>query len=171
MEDIEAGRHAVVEVKLNKLPGGATPGRIPNDPAFVRWKVKPKDRSPAFDLRALRTTVLGKEIDKQLIKHWGRPFYYETQNDQIERYQLKDKTLASPRGATITTRGAALYMFHRVIEEVKHWGGEAERKGVLELFTAIGEQTEGWDIGPNMGEGETGLGKNLTWNPLKPFRG
>ncbi len=171
MEDIEAGRHAVVEVKLNKLPGGATPGRIPNDPAFVRWKVKPKDRSPAFDLRALRTTVLGKEIDKQLIKHWGRPFYYETQNDQIERYQVKDKTLASPRGATITTRGAALYMFHRVIEEVKHWGGEAERKGVLELFTAIGEQTEGWDIGPNMGEGETGWGKNLTWNPLKPFRG
>ena len=154
MEDIENGRHAVIDMKLNRLPGGGNPGRFANDPQSVQMTIAPRDRLPAFDLRAIDVTALGKELNKQKTKHLGRIYYYETQNESVQ----KD-------APTITTRGAAMYILHRVIEETKYW------EDIEKIWAAIGEKTDGYDIGPNMGVGEKGWGKPFTRHPLKPFRG
>lgn len=150
---IKNNEHARPKIKLNKLPG-VNPGRPATDPDSVEMTIKTSNLLPAFDSRA-----------KFFTKHRGRMYYYETQADQQDRYQSDEPT--------ITTRGAAMYILHRVIEETKYWGGTGDpaKAGVLEILQKIGEQTNGFDIGPNMGEGETGWGKQLTKNPFKPFRG
>ena len=154
MGDIENGRHAVIDMKLNKLPGGGNPGRFATDPQSVKMTIAPRDRLPAFDFRAIDTTALGKTLNKQKTKHLGRIYYYETQNESVQ----KD-------APTITTRGATMYIVHRVIEETKYW------EDIEKIWAAIGEKTDGYDIGPNMGVDEKGWGKKFTRHPLKPFRG
>lgn len=154
MKDIENGRHARIRMNLNRLPGGGNPGRFATDPQSVEMTIVPRDRLPAFDLRAIDVTALGKELNKKKTKHLGRIYYYETQNESVQ----KD-------APTITTRGAAMYILHRVIEETKYW------EDIEKILAAIGEKTDGYDIGPNMGVEEKGWGKKFTRHPLKPFRG
>ncbi|MBI1935865.1 hypothetical protein HYS31_05480 [Candidatus Woesearchaeota archaeon] len=146
-------------IKLNKLPPGSTEEekRPSGDPDFVKMKMKASHLNPAFDTRAK-----GNDI------HLGRVFYYDVQ-DHCEQ---------SPY-PTITTRGAALYILHRVIEESKYWGGKNQDisqgyRGVIETLLAISKVTEGYDIGANMGRPEAhypGWGKPLPRNPFKPQRG
>jgi len=106
---------------------------------------------PAFDLRAKGKT-----------RHIGKKYYYELQEHIFRGQSLEP---------TIGTRGAAMYILHRVIEESKYWGGtgDPEKAGVVELLQAIGEITDGFDIGPNMGPEFEGWGKDLTNNPFRPL--
>jgi hypothetical protein len=148
VDDLERGKHAIADVRLNKLnPVDTAANRFTTDPDTVKMQLSPSQISPAFDLREKSKTI-----------HLGRKYYYETQAEN----QLSDK-------ATITTRGAALYILHRVIEETKTWGGPGnEKAGVVELMEAIGKQTGGFDIGANMGPDLKGWGKPLSTNPFRP---
>ncbi|MBS3113781.1 hypothetical protein J4448_01645 [Candidatus Woesearchaeota archaeon] len=133
--------HAKVRVKLNKL--GAGQFRPNTDPDVVHETIKSTHLNPAFDLK----NATGKAI------HWGRKYYYEGQDQSV---QSKEPTL--------TTRGAALYMLHRVIDQTKYWGGSGNKEGVLQLLSKIADQTHGYDIGPNLGR----WGRPLTKDPFKP---
>lgn len=152
MDDIKKGKHAIVEIKLNQDPSGVNKYRPANESKSIKSTIKPTNLLPAFDLRG----------EKFKTKHRGRMYYYETQNESEQSTE-----------PTITTRGAAMYILHRVIEEVKYWGGtdEPSKAGVVEILREIGGQTGGFDIGANMGEGERGWGKNLSKDPFNPFRG
>ena len=136
----------------------------PNRPQQVDIKITPTHLNPAFDLRARR-------LDLQIArKHIGRKLYYDLQENTAE----DDNFNKSPM---ISTRGAALYILARVIEDVKYWD-EA-----IALLDAIGEQTHGFDIGPNLqgreeraSDGTIDVqfgrwGKALTYNPFKPITG
>lgn len=142
--DIKKGRHAEVTMNLNSLPG--QPKRS------IKMGITPSHLNPAFDPRAFAVNpTTGKTI------HRGRKYYYDLQ-ENIFREQSEEPT--------ITTRGAAMYILHRVIEEAKYWGGTGDpsRAGVIELLDAIGDQTKGFDIGPNLDR----WGQPLTKNPFKP---
>ena len=141
--NFETGEHAKVRVKLNKAPNQAEL-RPSSDPVTVDMEVKPTHINPAFDFRTKEKSI-----------HMGRLYYYGTQED-VEHQELP----------TITTRGAAMYILHNVITHAKYIGGTGDKakEGIKELFEQIGEQTSGFDIGPNIKR----WGKNLTWDPFKP---
>lgn len=160
MERIEAGRQAgdsnrdseKIEMRLNKIAGN--PFRPPSDPDFVDITMDPTHLNPAFDMRT-------NEKDK----HMGRRLYYDIQEN-----------VAKSKKPTITSRGAALFILHRVIEETKYWGGEMSpgKAGVMEVLDEIGNKINGYDIGPNMAlrieNGDPkrpGWGKPLPTNPFK----
>lgn len=151
LNDIRESRHARIRMNLNKLP--VMEGRPANDPNHVDMTITPTNISPAFDLNSFRINpTTGRTI------HMGRKYYYELQENTVHSMQ-----------PTMTTRGAALYLLHRVIEESKYWGREGDPgPGVLQALQAIGAQTEGFDIGPNLGPGFKRWGKTLTRNPFRP---
>ncbi len=162
LSDIKNGNHAKINMKLNKLPAAleATSLRPSSDPNSVKMTIEPSHLNPAFDLRAPGRTL-----------HRGRKYYYDLQ-ENIFNEQSKEPT--------ITTRGAALYILHRVIQDTKYWGGmnDPNRTGVIEVLEAIGRIINGYDIGPNIGyymeKGEAKLkvwGKDLPINPFRPKRG
>ncbi len=100
--------------------------------------------------------------------HRGRKLYYDLQ----ENIALPHNQSEEP---TISTRGAALFILHRVIEETKYFRdtNEPSLSGVIQVLEEIGRRTEGYDIGPNIGYDEaTGTlkiwGHPLTINPFKP---
>ncbi|MEK6983946.1 MAG: hypothetical protein AABX33_05210 [Nanoarchaeota archaeon] len=158
--DIDHGRHAKVRMILNKLSGKTTETslRPPSDPEYVEMTIRPSHLNPAFDPRA---------EDKD--KHIGRKYYYDLQENILSHQSEKP---------TITTRGAALYILHRVIEETKYWGGTGDpnKAGVMEVLEAIGDAIGGYDIGPNIGlvteggkfSGTKYWGHDLPRNPFKP---
>lgn len=153
--DIRAGTHPEITMYLNDSPRG------PNGPKSVKMPVKPSHLNPAFDTRAFQITPSGKT------RHMGRKYYYDLQENNYGTLYGK----ASP-DPTISTRGAALYILHRVIEETKYWSSEQAPPGnigVIELLQAIGEITDGFDIGPNIGPGFIRWGQPLTRNPFKPI--
>lgn len=144
-----------VQIKLNKLREGHDQWRLPTDPEYIKSIISPSHLNPAFDIRA-------KDVWN---KHLGRVYYYDVQDD----------CEVSPL-PTITTRGSALFILHRVIEESKYWGGNqgAGYTGVLEILERIGTtKTNGFDIGANMGRPPKypGWGKRLPMNPFTPERG
>ncbi len=110
--------------------------------------ISPTHLNPAFDFRALELLHHTQGLSTLNTIHMGRKLYYETQ----------DNTTHSDK-PTITTRGAALYIVHKVIEEIRQWD-EIQR-----MFAEIGEETHGYDIGPNLER----WGKQLTRNPFRPF--
>lgn len=171
MKRIEAGKQAgdseidseKIKMRLNKLPAGSTEQsyRPASDPDFVEITMKPTHINPAFDMRATAKD-----------KHMGRRLYYDVQENVVKS-----------KKPTITSRGAALYILHRVIEETKYWGGGMSpgKAGVMEVLEAIGNKISGYDIGPNMelkievdANGEIkdvkrpGWGRSLPTNPFKP---
>lgn len=156
------GIHTKKRMYLNKLPGSNL--RPALDPAYKDWELGATQLNPAFDWRAK-----GKAI------HLGRKYYYNIQ-DNVETSKEPNK----PSEPTMTTRGAALYILHRVIEETKYWGANVspDRAGVIEILEAIGDATLGYDIGPNIEytrDPEKGAvlhswGHELTRNPFKPRR-
>src|SRR3989344_3120233 len=152
MAQINSGVQSTRKVNLNELPDGTKPHRnLPDvDPKFYTTTIKPVDRLPAFDTRA-----------KYKTKHIGRMYYWEGQNESVQSTE-----------PTITSRGTALYLLHKVIEESKYWGGSGDpaKAGVVELMNAIGQMTNGFDMGPNMGPGEKGWGKPFSKNPFNPDR-
>ncbi|MBI2647197.1 hypothetical protein HYW99_01860 [Candidatus Woesearchaeota archaeon] len=153
-KDYRAGRHPVARIKLNKLSNYTGEPLRPNiDPNYVDWTITPTHLNPAFDLRV-----------KHKHKHIGRKFYYAVQGDINEFAESHPNWSKAP---TITTRGAALYILHRVIEQTKYWGGgqDPNKIGVIEVLRAIGELTSGYDIGANL---SIRWGKPLTKNPFRP---
>lgn len=142
---IKRGKQAEIKMYLNKIAG--MPGRPSTDPAYVDMTLKPSHVSPAFDLRAKGRTI-----------HMGRKYYYDVQGPGITK----------STEPTISTRGAALYILHRVIEESKYWGDDPTKPGVLQALERIGAATSGFDIGPNLGPGFKRWGLPLTRNPFKP---
>ncbi len=143
MGDIRDGKHAEITMNLNNHPRG------PQGPTSIKMTIEPSHLNPAFDLRATGKT-----------KHWGRKYYYDLQENNEQ----------SPE-PTISTRGAALYILHRVIEEVKYWGGTADptKQGIVELLGKIGEATDGFDIGPNLGPQFVRWGQPLTRDIFRPL--
>jgi hypothetical protein len=141
-------------MRLNKLAGNPLRFSPPNeDSDDIELTMRPTHINPAFDMRATTKD-----------KHMGRRYYYDLQ-ENVSR-SLKP---------TITTRGAALYILHRVIEETKYWGGtnDPRRAGVIEVLEEIGKRISGYDIGPNMGYEEggeklKGWGRSLPINPFRP---
>ena len=105
IRNIEDGTHARIRMNLNKLPPAlaASSLRPADDPASVEMPIEPTHLNPAFDLRASGKTL-----------HRGRKYYYDLQENSEQSTQQ-----------TISTRGAALYILHRVIEETKYWGGSS----------------------------------------------
>jgi len=127
----------------------------------IEIKMKPTHLNPAFDLRRK-----SPQENSRKDKHLGRKLYYNVQ-DNVEQ----------SKNPTMTSRGAALYILANVIERVKYWN-EA-----IELLGAIGNDTQGYDIGPNI-QGEIKIGKDgkpeaslkrwgisLTKNPFLPIEG
>lgn len=114
-----------------------------NPSGSIIQTIRPSHLNPAFDLSV-----------NEKAKHLGRKFYYDTQDHSA---QSKKKT--------ITTRGAALYILSRAVEEIKYWDEH------IKLLEAIGEKTGGYDIGPNIGPGAIRWGQPLTKNPYKPLSG
>ena len=139
--DFDKRVHAKVRVQLNKR--GAIQFRPNNDPNSVHETIKSTHLNPGFDLK----NATGKAI------HWGRKYYYDGQDQSVQSKE-----------ATITTRGAALYILHRVIDQTKYWGNSGNKEGVLQLLSKIADQTHGYDIGPNLGR----WGRPLTKDPFKP---
>jgi len=142
MGDIESGRHAEITMNLNR----------PGTPRSVRMKMGTSHLEPAFDLRA-----------KEAAKHIGRKYYYNLQDDIQREKSTKP---------TITTRGAAMYILHRVIEETKYWDNSDDPKkppGVVQVMQAIGAQTNGFDIGPNMrlDSPQPGWGRPFSRHPFR----
>ena len=133
--------HAKVRVQLNKR--GASQFRPNTDPDVVHETIKSTHLNPAFDLKNATSKAI----------HWGRKYYYDGQDQSV---QSKEPTL--------TTRGAALYILHRVIDQTKYWGNTGNNQGVLQLLSRIANQTHGYDIGPNLGR----WGRPLTKDPFKP---
>jgi len=105
--------------------------------------MKPTHLNPAFDLRGKGSTPV----------HRGRKLYYDSQ----------DNCEPSP-DYMISSRGAALYIVHRCIEEAKYFEPSTEQGvGAQELIAAIGNEVGGLDLGPNLEE--TGI---TFWkNPFK----
>ena len=164
-EKFRKWKHAEPEIKLNvrHYPNPEDYGRFNSDPSTIKRTIRTSNYIPAFDLRALKNK-------NPKAKHLGHKYYYETQNECEQSDQ-----------PTITTRGATMYILHRVIEDTKYWGDSNDPKkiGVLQLLKAIGEETGGFDIGPNMGpqgyddKGEPtypGWGKPLSKDPFNPKR-
>ena len=106
-------------------------------------EMRPTHLNPALDFR-------GKD---NLAVHMGRKLYYDSQ----------DNCEPSP-DYMISSRGAALYIVHRCIEEAKYFEPTAQQgAGAQELIAAIGKEVGGLDLGPNL---ET-FGGNLWENPFK----
>ncbi len=129
---------AKVEIKLNDLATSSdlAPSNLPN---YIKMTMRPNHLNPAFDVRASR-------VDK----HIGKVYYYD----------LQDNTEMSIN-PTITTRGAAMYILYRVIEEAKYFGHAEGKVGALQLLRAIADKTEGYDIGPNLGRWTNSLTKDI----------
>ena len=148
-KDIKDSTHAKITMNLNNPPGR---------PSSIKMPIEPSAFNPAFDLSVYKTTpTTGKT------RHVGRKYYYDTQDNL-------GITVKQSQEPTITTRGAAMYILHRVIDEVKYWGesSDSNRAGVIQLLKAIGEITDGFDIGPNLGPGFARWGLPLTRNPFEP---
>ena len=142
MNDIETGRQAEITMNLNR----------PGTPTSVAMKINATHLNPAFDLRA-----------KKAAKHIGRKYYYNLQDD-IQREKSTEPT--------ITTRGAAMYILYRVIEETKYWDSKDDPNkppGVIQVLDAIGGEINGFDIGPNMrlDSPQPGWGMPFSRNPFK----
>lgn len=128
---------AKVRIKLNKLAGvDLGPSNLPDE---IEMPMRPDHLNPALDVRARR-------VDK----HIGRVFYYDVQGNT-------EKSINS----TITTRGGAMYIFYRAIEESKYFGDLEGYEGALQLLRAIADKTEGFDIGPNLDRWARPLTKNI----------
>lgn len=150
LKDIEEGRHAEITMKLNHPP-----------PNSVKMTIEASHLNPAFDLRTYIPTTGGKTLDRDRMMYPGRKYYYEGQDQSVKSDH-----------PTITTRGAALYILHRVIEETKHWSSAEDptRPGVMELLDLIGGEINGFDIGPNMNlnRESPGWGRRFSNNPFRP---
>ena len=150
IKNIKEGEQTKITLDLNN---------VPSRPQSVEMSLYSTHLNPALD-HPERFKKVG--IDYGKTKHWGKKYYYDIP-DMMFREQ-------SPY-PTITTRGAALYILHRVIEKAKYWDGKGDpsKAGVVDLMQAIGEITDGFDIGPNIGPGFSRWGTQLTRNPFKPF--
>lgn len=139
--DFDKRVHAKVRVQLNKRGTGQF--RPTTDPDVVHETIKSTHLNPAFDLK----NATGKAI------HWGRKYYYDGQDQSVQSKE-----------PTITTRAAALYILHRVIDQTKYWGDSGNKEGVRQILAKIADQTKGYDIGANLGR----WGKPLTKDPFRP---
>lgn len=131
------------------------------DKKEVKINIIPTHLNPAFDLRRG-----SPEANSRKDKHLGKKLYYDIQEG-----------CEKSKNPTMTTRGAALYILANVIERVKFFNE------VKELLAAIGDKTEGFDIGPNLQleptidkEGKAGVtakrwGAFFTKDPFSPIRG
>ena len=137
-QDLVEGKHAVAKIYSNIESIG--PNKIKKP---MISKFSPTPFNPAFDMR-----VLKKHGEEFRTIHQGRKLYYQTQS-------YTDKS----DKPTITTRGASMYILHRFIDSVKYWD-HIERG-----LRAVGEKTEGFDIGPNLYR----WGKQLSKNPFRPY--
>lgn len=128
----------------------------PNRPAEVMVELKPSHLNPAFDIRRGPVESSKKDI------HLGRKLYYDLQENT-----------ENSNNPTMSTRGAALWILARVIEDTKYFENDT-----IQLLDAIGTKTLGFDIGPNLQGyvegGEIKLkrwGTTLTKNPFRPIAG
>lgn len=155
------GQHIKTKMGLNvkKLHGTGPKLRPDTDPNEVDQIIEATSFNPCYDVGAfeLQNSLGGKPMAWS--KHMGRKLYYDVQ----------DNTEPSDE-PTITTRGAAMYILHRLIERAKYWEGKGDEKyaGIMELIDFIGKEIGGWDIGPNLGPNFSRWGKPLTKNPFKP---
>ena len=123
-------------------------------PDDVEVKMESSNLNPAFDVSAFKLFP-----KSGIAKHLGRKLYYDVQ-DNVEK----------SNEPTISTRGAALYILHRIIERAKYWDakGNVQQTGVIQLIEEISKEIGGWDIGPNLGPDFSRWGKPLTKNPFRP---
>lgn len=144
-------KHVTTKMELNKkVDWGKL--RYSDDPDNVEVTLKPSQLNPAFDVRAFQMFP-----KSGVSKHLGRKLYYDVQ-DNVEK----------SKEPTISTRGAALYILHRIIERAKYWDGKGEQTGVIQLIEELSKEIGGWDIGPNLGPNFSRWGKPLTKNPFRP---
>ena len=94
----------------------------------VTMPMQPTHLSPAFDFKGRGVKII----------HKGRKYYYDTQ----EFCEQSDDRMVS-------SRGAALYIVHRVLEKTKYFDPAPGSKGALEIIKYISSQTDGLDIGAN----------------------
>ena len=141
--------HAKVRIELNKR--GASQFRPSTDPDMVHETIKSTHLNPALDFEEYSKRKRKVFPEKSI--HWGRKYYYDGQDQSVQSKE-----------PTITTRGAALYILHRVIDQTKYWGDSGNKEGVKQLLEKIADQTHGYDIGPNLSR----WGRPLTKNPFRP---
>ncbi|MBI2101217.1 hypothetical protein HYT53_01275 [Candidatus Woesearchaeota archaeon] len=102
----------------------------------TRIKIKPTDKNPAFDLRALKEVIGGEEKEKVPVwKHIGRKHYYQVPD---ESFALMDENPESH----MSSRGASMYVIEKIIREMRKFDD------VIKVLDGIGEQGPGFDYGP-----------------------
>ena len=120
------------------------------------YKVRPTDKDPAFDLRALKSEH-GRDL--KLMRHIGRKYYYMFP-DHSGELMLQNKD------AHISSRGISMYLIEKMTREIEEFEEIKEALGFILRESASRGSGVGYDYGPRPWDmwGETMIKDIFNWD-------